>query len=75
MAFICPEDLIADRLGQYACHPASMMSRLDQAIAVWENLSDTVDLDYLDKQICRQAPGLSLEWLEQEALKARRHTP
>lgn len=67
VAFIGAEDLIADRVAQYDFHPPSMESRLAQAVVLFRNLEDRLDLPYLDEQIRRQAPGLSLAWLEHRA--------
>jgi hypothetical protein len=44
------EDVIADRLGQYASHPRSSRAMLRQAIQAWL-LAPEIDRDYLDRRI------------------------
>lgn len=68
VAFIGVEDLIADRVAQYDSCPSMMRSRLNQAIVLWRNLREHIDRPYLDEQIRHQAPGLSADWLGQQAV-------
>jgi hypothetical protein len=44
------EDVIADRLGQYAAHPKSSRAMLQQAIQAWR-LASEIDSAYLDARI------------------------
>lgn len=69
VAFIGAEDLIAERVAQYQSSPATMQSRLDQALAVWQTWCTDLDPQHLDKQIRHEAPGLTLAWLERTAVE------
>ena len=50
MTFAAIEDLIADRMGQYAFDPAAMGDRLAQALTLYR-LAGNLDRDYLSKRI------------------------
>lgn len=50
LAVISIEDIIADRMGQYASHEASNAEILDQAIQLFR-LASEIDEDYLDQRI------------------------
>ena len=60
------EDVIADRLGQYASHPRSSKAMLMQAVQAWL-LAPEVDRDYLDQRIRTETAG-TLDLLQFEEL-------
>lgn len=54
IAVIAPEDIIADRMGQYASGSAPEM--LEQARVVF-SLSDGLDMDYLKRRVAEETGG------------------
>jgi hypothetical protein len=54
VAVIAPEDMIADRMGQFASGSAPEM--LGQARALFA-LSDGLDMDYMDRRIREETAG------------------
>ena len=61
------EDVIADRLGQYASHPKSSRAMLQQAVQAWQ-LAPEIDNAYLDERIrTEKASMLDLAGFEELA--------
>ncbi len=58
------EDMIADRLGQYASKSGGYADMLDQAVKLF-TLADQLDEEYLDERIRKETTGeLGLEFLK-----------
>lgn len=56
LVVISVEDIIADRLGQYAAHEASHREMLEQAIQL-HRLAEDLDVSYLDRRIREETAG------------------
>jgi hypothetical protein len=56
VAMVCVEDLIADRMGQFASTPDGVKAMLDQAIKLYQFAQD-IDRPYLDARIRTETLG------------------
>ena len=72
VSFLGVEDLIADRMGQYASDPAHGDDMIGQARALFD-LAGEIDETYLDKRIRRETlDSCKLETLKQWPVGKRR---